>query len=131
MSDKLNLSNLQFSLKCPTVETRSGISLPGTELLQSSFRTEFSMWSLSRRYRRSLRRHRRFLRSYRRFLRSFGAIPEAIGAPARSPIIARLAEYHKTLLNIVKHHETHVKHSKTHVKHCDTSWTTSKTSWNT
>ena len=31
---------------------------------------------------------------------------------------------HKTLLNIVKHHETHVKH-------CKTSWTNSKTSWNT
>ena len=35
-----------------------------------------------------------------------GAIPEAIGAPARSPIVARLAKHHKTLLNIIKHHET-------------------------
>ena len=43
----------------------SGIFLPGTELLQSPFRTEFSMGSRSRRYRRSLRHHRRFLRSYR------------------------------------------------------------------
>ena len=42
----------------------------------------------------------------------------------RPPIVARLAKHHKTLLNIVKHHETHVKH-------CDTSWTTSKTSRNT
>ena len=45
------------------------------------------------------------------------AIPEAIGgnavADAVTPIIARLAK-HKTWLNIVKHHETHVKH-------CDTS----------
>ena len=44
------------------------ICLPGTELLQSPFRAEFSMGSLSRRYRRSLRRNRRFLRSYRRSL---------------------------------------------------------------
>ena len=49
----------------------SGIILPGTELLQSPFRTECSMGSRSRRYRRSLRRHRRFLRSYCRFLRSY------------------------------------------------------------
>ena len=49
------------------------------------------------------------------------AIPEAIGAPARSPIVAQLAKHHKTLLYIVKHHETHVKHHETHVKHCDTS----------
>ena len=50
-----------------------------------------------------------------------GAIPEEVGAPVRSPIVARLAKHHKTLLNIVKHHETHVKHHETHVKHCDTS----------
>ena len=48
----------------------TGIFLPGTELLQSQFRTEFSMGSCSQRYRRFLRRHRRFLRSCRRFLRS-------------------------------------------------------------
>ena len=46
------------------------------------------------------------------------AIPEAIGGravvDAATPIVARLAKHHKTLLNIVKHHETHVKH-------CDTS----------
>ena len=47
----------------------SGICLSGTQLLQSPFRTEFSMGSRLRRYRRSLRRHRRFLRSYRRSLR--------------------------------------------------------------
>ena len=45
-------------------------------------------------------------------------IPKAIGgrtdAGAATPIVARLAKHHKTLLNIVKHHETHVKH-------CDTS----------
>ena len=42
------------------------------------------------------------------------AIPEAIGGPAdadaATPIVARLAKHHKTLLNIVNHHETHVKH---------------------
>ena len=45
-------------------------------------------------------------------------IPEVIGgravADAATPIVARLANHHKTLLNIVKHHETHIKH-------CDTS----------
>ena len=47
-----------------------GNCLSGRELLlQSPFRTEFSMRSLSRRYRWSLRRHRRFLRSYCRSLR--------------------------------------------------------------
>ena len=43
---------------------RFGNCLPGTELLQTPFRTEFRMGSLSLRYRRSLRYHRRFLRSY-------------------------------------------------------------------
>ena len=38
-----------------------------------------------------------------------------------TPIVARLAKHHKTLLNIVKHHETHVKHHETHVKYCNTS----------
>ena len=79
------------------------------------------MGSRSRRYRRSLRRHHRFLRSYRRSLRDCGvvAIPVAIGgrrcsaADAATPIVARLAKHHKTLLNIVKHHETHVKHCET------------------
>ena len=46
------------------------------------------------------------------------AIPEAIGGRAvtyaATPIVARLAKHHKTLLSIVKHHETNVKH-------CDTS----------
>ena len=44
------------------------------------------------------------------------AIPEAIGGravtEAGTPIVARLAK-HKTLLNIVKHHESHVKYSDT------------------
>ena len=91
----------------------SGICLPRTELLPSPFRTEFSMGSRSRRYRRSLRRHRRFLLSYRRFLRSYRrSLRRSAAAP--SPIVARLAKHNKTLLNIVKHHETHAKH-------CDTS----------
>ena len=55
------------------------------------------------------------------------AIPEAIGGPAGAdagtPIVARLARHQKTLLNIVKHHETHVKHcitSEPLVKHHET-----------
>ena len=35
-------------------------------------------------------------------------------ADAAMPIVERRSKHHKTLLNIVKHHETHVKH-------CDTS----------
>ena len=97
-SPPLSLINWRHSSEGP-----SGICLPGTELLQSPFRTEFSMGSRSR---RSLRRHRRLLRSYRRFLRSYRR-------SLRHPIVARLAK-HTTLLNIVKYH-------KTHVKHCDTS----------
>ena len=97
----------------------SGIFLPGTELLQSPFGMEFSIGSCLRRYRRSLRHHCRFLRSYCQFLQSY----RDPWGDRRAPIVARLAK-HKTLLNIVKHHETHVKH-------CKTSWTTSKTSWNT
>ena len=101
------------------------------------------MGSHSRRYRRSLRRHRQYLRSYHRFLRSYRrslrrcrdpwgvvAIPEAIGdrtgADAATSIVARLAKHHKTLLNIVKHHETHVKHREPLVKHHETL----KTLWN-
>ena len=91
----------------------SGIFLPGTELLQSPFRTEFSMESRSRRYRRSLRCHRRFRRSYRRSLRRSAA------ADAATPIIARLSK-HKTLLNNMKHMWNIVIHRKT-------LWTTSKT----
>ena len=53
------------------LQSASGIFLPGTELFQSSFRTEFSMGSRSRRYRRFLRRHRRFLWSCRRSRRRF------------------------------------------------------------
>ena len=69
----------------------SGICLPGTELLQSPFRTEFSMGSRSWRYRRSLRHYRQSLRR---------------SAAVQSPIIARLTKHRTTLLNIVKHHET-------------------------
>ena len=42
------------------------------------------------------------------------AIPEAISSCAVNdavmPIIARIAEHHKTLVNIVKHHRTLIKH---------------------
>ena len=48
-----------------------GSCLPGTELLQSPFRTEFNMGSLSWLYRRSLLHYRRFLRSYRWSLRRY------------------------------------------------------------
>ena len=45
------------------------------------------------------------------------AIPEAIGSCAVPDVVmqfvAQLAKHHKTLLNIVKHHETHVKHCGT------------------
>ena len=48
------------------------------------------------------------------------AIPEVIGGPAgadaATPIVARLAKHYKTLLNIVKHHES----DEAHAKHCIT-----------
>ena len=90
----------------------SGICLPRTELLQSPFRTQFSKGSRSRQYRRSLRRHRQFLRSYCWILRSYRRSLRR-SAAASSPIVARLAKHNKTLLNIVKHHETHAKHCDT------------------
>ena len=64
-----------------------------------------------RRYRRSLRRYRRSLRRYHRSLRQ--SVARAV-AYAAMPVIERLTKHRKTLLNIVKHHETLVKH-------CDTS----------
>ena len=45
-------------------------------------------------------------------------IPEAIGGPADR--CTTRAKHHKTLLNIVKHNETHVKHSEPLVKHHET-----------
>ena len=48
------------------------------------------------------------------------SLRRSAAADAATPIVARLAKHHKTLLNIVKHHETHVKHCETHVKHCET-----------
>ena len=50
-------------------------------------------------------------------------IPAALSGSLRrsvaawSPIVAWLAKHHKTVLNIVKHHETLLKH-------CETSWNT-------
>ena len=41
------------------------------------------------------------------------AIGGRAGADAATAFVARLAKHHKALLNIVKHHETHVKHCKT------------------
>ena len=59
-----------FCISCITMcMPQFGNCLPLTELLQSPFRMEFSMGSLSRQYRRSLQCHRLFLRSYRRSLR--------------------------------------------------------------
>ena len=112
-----------------------GNCLPVTELLQSPFRTEFSMGSLSRRYRQSMRRHRRFLWSYRwslgRYRRS---LRRSAAARSPMPIVAWLTKHRKMLLNIVRHHETlwyimkrHellVKHHETLLKHCETSQNT-------
>ena len=38
------------------------------------------------------------------------SLRQSAGADEATTIDARLAKHHKTLLNIVKHHETHVKH---------------------
>ena len=83
-----------------------GIFLPRTELLQSPFRTEFSMGSRSRRYRRSLRRHRQFLRSYRRFLWSYSQFLQLSQSLRRSTAARAPMRRRRSLrdsLNIIKH----------------------------
>ena len=122
---KLILHRRQSHITEVPISGPSGICLPRTELLQSPFRTEFSMnvddpcgviadfWGV--------------------IADPCGvvAIPEVIGgravAGAAMSVVARLAKHHKTLSNIVKHHETLVNI----VIHRKTSWTTSKTSRNT
>ena len=74
-----------------------GNCLPRTELLQSLFRTEFSMRSLSRQYQRSLWHHCRFLQSYHwsmRRCRDPWGNRRTRGRPCRSL---------RNSLNIVKH----------------------------
>ena len=121
-SNNVNCQSIQATIP-------SGIFLPGTELLQSPFRMEFSTGSRSRQYRWSLRCHCRFLRNYRQFLRSYRRSLRRCCDPwgdRWAPIVARLAKHQKTLLNIVKHHETHVKHREPLVNHHETL----KTLWN-
>ena len=89
---------------------RSGIFLPGTELLQSPFRTKFSMGSRSRRYRRSLRLNRWFLRSYHH--RSLRRCRDPWG-DRRSPIRRRRS----------------LRNSVNIIKHSKTSWNTCKSLW--
>ena len=79
----------------------SGICLPRTELLQSLFRMEFSMGSLLRRYRRSLRHHCQFLWSYRQSLRNYFRSLRRLAATRRRCRSLRDS------LNIVKLHEIH------------------------
>ena len=95
----------------------SGICLPGTELLKSPFRRSLA-WD---HVRADIDDPCDVIANFSGFISDpccVVAIPEAIGgravADAATPIVARLAKHHKTLLNTVKHHETHVKH-------CDTS----------
>ena len=95
-----------------------GNCLPGTELLQSSFRIEFSMGSLTRQHWWCLRRHRQSLRH------------------CRDPWGDRRTRGHRLLrhsLNVVKHNKTSWNTCKTlwyTEKRRKTPWTTSKTSWN-
>ena len=109
-----------------------GICLLGTGLLQSLFWMELCMGSLLRRYRRSLRRYCRFLRSYcwslRCYHRSLRHCHDQ--QPFSHAIVAQITKHSKTLLNVVKYHETLVKHHKTPWTTIKISWTTSKTSWN-
>ena len=131
------LSTVSVLLRCPWTSLQSipfWNCLPGTELLQSLFRTQFSMGSLSQRYRRSPRRHRLFLWSYCRSAELslisaelsmisavLSLIPGALSWSLRwsaapgLPIVAWLTKHCKTLLNIIKHYETLVKHCEKHV----------------
>ena len=107
-----------WNSKCNASKFPSGTFLPLTELLQSPFRTEFSMGS------QSLWRHRLFLRSSRRSLWCC----RDLWGDRRSSMRRHWSL--RDSLNIIKHLNI-VKYHETHIKHCDTSWTTSKTSWNT
>ena len=97
----------------------SGIRLPGTGLAYSSLH---SGWSIAGDHvRGDIDDPCTVIADFRGVIADpcgVVAIPEAIGgravADTATPIVARLAKHHTTLLNIVKHHETHVKH-------CDTS----------
>ena len=109
----LNLElHIQILSSVLLLHSPSGICLPGTELLQSSFKTEFTMGSLSLRYRRSRRRHRRFLRSSCWSLRSY---PRSLQAVALSWSMRWLVAVRSSmrrhrslhdLLNIIKHCQT-------------------------
>ena len=90
--------------------------LPGTELLQSPFRTEFSMGLLSWRYQWYLRHHRRFLRSYRRSLRR---LADADADRCTTNLTSRFPLWWYTLWHVVKHHEPLVKHHETLAIQCD------------
>ena len=86
--------------------------LPGIELLKTPFRKEFSIWSLSRHYRRSLRRL---------------AVGDCAGTDYRSLLhslnIIKHSKHHETVVKherIVKHHETLEKHHEPLVKHRET-----------
>ena len=105
---------------CPVLHTPSGICLPGTELLQSPFMTEFSMGSRLRRYRRSLRHHRRFLQNYRQSLRR---CCDPWGDRRAWDLEMWCRRSLSGSLNIIKRSKTSWTISKT-------SWTISKTMWN-
>ena len=123
----VKLLNLKLHIPISSVlllHSPSGICLPGTELLQSSFKTEFTMGH----FRCDIDDPGGVIADFCGVLADpCGVIPdpcsvvmihEVIGGravvDAATPVIARLAKHHKTLSNIVKHHETLVKH-------CDTS----------
>ena len=87
----------------------SGIFLPGTELLQSILGQSLA-WD---HIRGDIDDPCGAIADFCGVIADFCgviAIPEAVGgragADAATPIVARLAKHHKTLLNIVKHHET-------------------------
>ena len=101
--------------KCFTIQF--GNCLPGTEFLQSTFRMEFRMGSLSRQYQQSLQHYCQSLRHYHRSLQRCRDPWDNRRMWSTMSIIARLTKHNKTSWNTCKTFLYIVKHCETHVKH--------------
>ena len=88
--ETLSIRSDDIRTRCSSVPF--GSFLPGTELLQSPFRMEFSMGSLSLRYCQSLWRYCQFLQSYRRSLQRYH---QSLGVIADPCGVVPIPEKHK------------------------------------
>ena len=105
-----------------------GNCLPGTELLQSPLRAEFSVGSLSWQYRWFLQSYRQSLRSYHRSLRRSVAVRcrslhDSLNIVKHLETLVKQWYIVKQREPLLKHHEPLVKHHEILIKHCET-WNT-------